>query len=82
RFYWPFWHLYENGREISSHPDSLGRAVAVLPARNYTAVWRLERTPLEIAGRWISGVAWCGVLIFWGIGLVRRRVRVQVSSSP
>jgi hypothetical protein len=82
RFYWPFWHLYANGREISSHPDSLGRAVAVLPAGNYTVVWRLERTPLEIAGRWISGVAWCGVLIFLGIGLVRRRVRVQVSSSP
>jgi hypothetical protein len=75
RFYWPYWHLYINGTEIPSQPDSSGRATAVLPAGHYTADWRLERTPIETAGLWISGVAWSGVAIFWGIGLIRRRVR-------
>jgi hypothetical protein len=78
QFYWPFWHLYANHREIPSHPDSIGRAVAVLPAGHYTATWQLERTPLEYAGLWISGITWSGVLIFWGIGLVRQRVKKKI----
>ncbi len=82
RFYWPFWHLYANGSEISSRPDSIGRATAVLPVGSYTAVWRLERTPLECWGIWISGIAWIGVLLFWGIGLVRWRVRKKIPFSP
>ncbi|HET6402590.1 MAG TPA: hypothetical protein VFH95_14490 [Candidatus Kapabacteria bacterium] len=82
RFYWPFWHLYAMGREIPSHPDSIGRAAALLPAGNYIAVWRFERTPLELGGLWISGIAWGGLLIFWGIGLVQRRVRGKSSPSP
>ncbi len=75
RFYWPYWHLYVNGNEIPSRPDSIGRATAVLPAGRYSADWQLERTPLETAGLWISGIAWSGVVIFWGIGLARRHVR-------
>ncbi len=82
RFYWPFWHLYIGDYEIPSHPDTLGRAVATLPAGTYTATWKLERTPLETAGLWISGVGWVGVLLFYGIGLVRKRVRKRVTSSP
>jgi hypothetical protein len=74
RFYWPYWHLYVSGREIPSRPDSIGRAIAILPAGHYSATWQLERTPLECAGLWISGISWSGVLMFWGIGLIRRRV--------
>ncbi len=69
----PFGILYANGGEIPSRPDSIGRATAVLPTGHYTAVWRLERTPLEYWGIWISGIAWIGVLLFGGIGLVRWR---------
>ncbi len=82
RFYWPAWHLFRDGTEIPSHPDSIGRAVATLPAGNYTATWKLERAPLETAGLWISGISWASVLIFFGIGLVRRRVRAGANSSP
>lgn len=82
RFYWPFWHLYASGNEVYSRPDSIGRATATFPSGHYTAVWQLERTPLEIAGLWISGISWVGVLVFLGIGLVRRRVRAMPSSSP
>ena len=82
RFYWPFWHLYVNGVEIPSHPDSLGRAVATLPAGNYTATWKLERTPLEQAGLWISGIAWSGVLLFYGISFTLRRVRKRRDLIP
>ena len=78
RFYWPYWHLYVNGSEITSHPDSIGRAVAELPAGHYAAIWRLERTPLERAGLWISGTACSGVLIFSGIGLIQMRVRKKI----
>ncbi len=81
QFYWPAWHLYANGLEIDSHPDSIGRAVATLPAGQYTATWRLEQTPLETAGSWVSGVAWSGVIIFAGIGFVRRRVRKKATIS-
>ncbi len=31
RFYWPYWHLFVNGNEIHSNPDSIGRATAILP---------------------------------------------------
>ena len=81
RFYWPFWHLYANGHEIPSRPDSLGRAAVTLPAGNYTATWQLERTPLETAGLWISGISWACVLFFFGIGFVRKRVR-NISPAP
>jgi uncharacterized membrane protein len=81
RFYWPFWHLYANGVEINSRPDSIGRATAELPTGHYTAIWRLERTPLERAGLWISGIAWSGVVIFSGIGLIRQRVRKKIPSQ-
>jgi hypothetical protein len=82
RFYWPYWHLYADGSEIPSYPDSLGRAAAVLPSGHYTANWRLERTPLETAGLWISGIAWTGMILFWGIGLIRLRVRKKKTISP
>jgi hypothetical protein len=75
RFYWPYWHLYANGSEIPSHSDSIGRATALLPSGRYIAEWRLERTPLQRAGFWISGIAWAGVILFWGIGIVRMRVK-------
>jgi hypothetical protein len=80
RFYWPAWHLYASDREIISHPDSLGLTTAVLPAGNYTATWQLERTPLERAGLWISGIAWAGLILMWGIGLGHRRFKK--GSSP
>jgi hypothetical protein len=73
RFYWPYWHLYVNGSEIISCPDSLGRATAILPSGEYAATWQLERTPLEYAGLWISGIAWIGLILMWGIGLGLRR---------
>ena len=82
RLYWPAYHLIANGRRIASFPDSIGRATAVLPAGKYEVKWELVHTPLEIAGLWISGLAWGGVLLFWGIGFVRRRVRPGTNSSP
>jgi hypothetical protein len=81
RFFWPFWHLDVNGAEINSRPDSIGRAIAILPAGHYTANWQLKRTPLECAGLWISGIAWAGVLLFWGIGIVRMRVKKKQTIS-
>lgn len=75
RFYWPAWRLYTNGREILSRPDSLGRAVANFPAGQYRAVWQLERSPLEDAGIWISGIAWAGLAAVSGISLARRYVK-------
>jgi len=75
RLYWPGFHLCARGQEIASQPDSIGRATAIFPAGKYTATWELIRSPLETAGLWISGPAWIGVLIFWGIGLVRTRVK-------
>ena len=82
RFYWPAWHLYVNDQEIPSHPDSIGRAAANLPAGHYTATWKLERTPLETAGLWISGITWIGVLIFVGIGLIHSRVKKKDTLAP
>ncbi|GEM_PF-1533813 len=82
RFYWPFWHLYVNGSEIPSRPDSLGRATATLPAGRYRATWKLERTPLETAGLWISGFAWSGIIVYGGIGFVRNRVRRKDRLTP
>jgi hypothetical protein len=81
QFYWPFWHLSANGREIPSHPDSIGRAVATLPGGHYTLIWQLERTQLESAGLWISGFAWSGLFIFGGIGLVRRSVKKKITTQ-
>lgn len=63
QFYWPYWHLIRNGSDIPSHPDSLGRAVADLPAGNYMATWNLEVAPMEKAGRWISLLALCGLIL-------------------
>jgi hypothetical protein len=77
RFYWPFWHLYANGNEITSHPDSLGRATAMLPAGAYPAVWHLEHTPLERAGLWISGLTIIGIILLAIIGYFRIRVRME-----
>jgi hypothetical protein len=82
RFLWPTWHLRRNGTEIPTLRDSLGRAIATLPSGHYTFRWQLERTPLETAGFWISGFAWCGVIITSGIGLVRTRVRRKRATSP
>ncbi len=83
RFYWPAWHLYANGRELKTSPDSiLGLARAELPAGDYEMTWKLERTPLETAGLLISGMAWGGVLLTVGIGLAQRRVTLKGSSSP
>ena len=81
RFFWPAWHLYSNEREIATLPDSIGRATAVLPAGRYTLEWQLERTPLEVAGLWISGISWSGILVFSGIGLVRWRVKKKRPTS-
>ena len=73
--YWPAWHLYVNGKEITTRPDTIGRATATLPGGHYTLQYELERTPLEVAGLWISGVSWIGILISSGISLVRKRVK-------
>jgi hypothetical protein len=81
RFYWPAWHLYANAKEIKTHPDSIGRATALLPAGHYTIEWKLERLPLEMAGLWVSGISWTGILLLSGIGLVRRRVKRHDPSS-
>ncbi len=64
RFYWPYWHLYANGKEITSNPDSIGRAMAVLPSGRYTATWQLKRSPLERTGIWISALTLSGALLF------------------
>jgi hypothetical protein len=69
RFYWPAWHLYVNGQELGNWPDSIGRATAYLPAGTYQAHWELERSPLELAGLWVSGLAATGII---GIAVVWR----------
>lgn len=74
RFQWPAWHLYANGRELATRPDSIGRATAILPEGHTMLHWQLERTPIETAGLWISGLTAGALLVAWGIGLGRRRV--------
>jgi hypothetical protein len=82
RFFWPYWHLYlddsastTNRREIISRPDSIGRAVAILPEGHYNIRWQLEKSPIELAGLWISGISWGCLLAISGISLVRRGVK-------
>ncbi len=77
RFQWPAWHLFVNNNEILSRPDSFGRAQATLPEGHYTLKWQLEKTPLEISGLWISGIAWIGLILMWGIGLGFRRFKKE-----
>jgi hypothetical protein len=79
RFYWPAWHLYvddqsstANDSEIISRPDSIGRAEAILPQGHYMVVWKLEKTPLERAGMWISGLTLSGIALASGFDLLRR----------
>jgi hypothetical protein len=74
RFYWPYWHFYVNGNETPSHPDSIGRAAAMLPAGHYTATWQLERSPVEQTGIWISALTVAGIIL-WG---VRGRHRLKI----
>ncbi|MFI5201301.1 MAG: hypothetical protein ACHQNE_02825, partial [Candidatus Kapaibacterium sp.] len=81
RFWWPGWHLYAGNSEITTWPDSSGRACAY-GGSSQALHWRLEQKPLETAGLWISGLSWASVLVFLGIGLVQRRVRIFASSSP
>ncbi|MDP4200298.1 MAG: hypothetical protein Q8922_10270 [Bacteroidota bacterium] len=71
RFYWPAWHLTVNGHTVQSYPDGLGRATTTLEAGHYSAIWHLEQSPLEWAGRWISELAFGGMLATLVIGLFR-----------
>jgi hypothetical protein len=81
QFYWPYWHLYSGEHEIATRPDSMGRAVAQLPEGSNTLTWRLERTPLERVGLWVSGIAW-GALLFLGAPmLLFQRVRKKQHST-
>ncbi len=80
RFYWPFWHLYCNGKEISSRPDSIGRATALLPTGNYRMQWLLERTTIETAGLWVSTLIASGILATCAGSLFSTRIRNGVQS--
>jgi hypothetical protein len=82
QFYWPAGHLYSDNTEILTRPDTLGRATANLPVGNHKLRWQLERTPLERAGLWISGLAWIGMIAGSGIGLVRKRVNRKRTTNP
>ncbi len=62
RFDWPYWHLYCDGKKISTLPDSIGRATVELPPGHYIAEWKLERAPIETAGLWISSLTFVGIL--------------------
>jgi hypothetical protein len=75
RFYWPYWHLYGDGNEIPTRPDSIGRATAMLPAGQYAATWELERTPLERDGLWISGITAAGIFLFFAASYGKKRIR-------
>ncbi len=75
RFYWPAWHLYVNGTAITTRPDSLGRAVASMPAGDYVATWRLEASPLERAGMGISEISFVGIFAVGGVEFFRSRRR-------
>jgi hypothetical protein len=94
RFYWPAWHLYvddrsstvddrssTDDREIMSRPDSIGRATATLPQGHYKIRWRLEKTPLESAGFWISRLTLCGIALAAVTDLFRRRKRSRSSRN-
>jgi hypothetical protein len=72
RFYWPAWHLYANSELLRTWPDSIGRATADLPAGTYQASWELERSPLELAGLWISGFAATGIIGIAAVGRMRK----------
>src|SRR5205085_9863076 len=72
RFEWPYWRLFANGTQLLTKPHSIGRATAILPRGQYRAEWRLERSPLERAGLWVSGIAWSALLFLGGRVLYRR----------
>lgn len=73
RFYWPAWHLYVNDTETKTWPDSaLGRATANLPAGRYQITWKLERSLMEQAGLWISGITAVGIIILTAGARIRR----------
>jgi hypothetical protein len=85
RFWWPTWHLYINNHEIISQPDSIGRAATMLPEGDYTIKWQLEKTPLELAGLWISEMTLCGIALAYMVVFFQRyrrgRIRKDISTN-
>ncbi len=73
RFYWPEWHLFAGSTIIPSRPDSLGRVQAQLPAGHYQLAWKLEPTPMERGGNWISLITIFSLVAAAGMSRVRTR---------
>jgi hypothetical protein len=73
RFFWPAWHLYSDGIELPSKPDSMGRATAWIPAGHHTLRWKLEMFPMERAGRWVTGATIFLLVSILGINFFRHR---------
>jgi hypothetical protein len=69
QFYWPYWHLLDGSREIITRPDSIGRVVTSFDVSRDELHWVLEKSPLERAGLWVSGIAW-GVLLFFAMPML------------
>jgi hypothetical protein len=73
RFYWPNWHLYLNGHEQRTWPDSIGRATTIITPGVSTVEWRLEPSQLEHAGIWISATTMTIIAVVLGAIFVRGR---------
>jgi hypothetical protein len=74
RFFWSAWHLYYHGIEIRAQPDLIGRATADLPAGTYLALWKLERSPLERTGIWLSVLTVSGIIGIITFGSIRSKL--------
>jgi hypothetical protein len=68
QFFWPAWHLTVDGKDISTQPDSLGRATALLPSPSLHH-WELRRSAAEEAGLFASSMTLL-VLSVWGISTI------------
>jgi hypothetical protein len=75
RFYWPLRHAYDGDVELPTWPDTLGRAISRIP--QHTPLWKLEQTPFERAGLWVSGIAW-SLILFWSVWLFFSRRKSPV----
>ena len=57
QFAWPLWRTYVNGRALQTTEDSIGRVVLNLPSGTNHVILRLESTPVETIGFWISAIS-------------------------
>lgn len=59
QFYWPYWKVRLNGKDLITKPDANGLLTAEIPAGQGHMTARIERASVEIIGAIISLAALC-----------------------